>query len=280
MKFVYQVTASLSYAFFLTFKARSAFLVQFHTVSCDVHYHICATYEIKGFPTILGWKQGESFAIRGLCLNEEEDIDPDSVGEMLDLDMAEIARPLFDWEIEDNSTTEEIEAKLLEQGRKAAAKKKAWHEHEPHTHNDRYHNAALSLVFAVKSQLFQTLTEDNKMEPKRKRALVDFLDLLDWATPQSWRLRTSLIRELQYNMDADTVKDRGDLESLINRDMNRHHSGGTTELWGFVDANSEGSWSGKMFRGQTREQLAKDDKHWTKTCTHSQPAKGFTCGLW
>ena len=211
-------------------------------------------------------------------MNEEDDIEPDMVGEMLGLDMAHEEVELFDWDIEDEGAKEKIMKKLTEQGHKAAAKMLSWHEHEPHTHNDRYHNAALSLAFAVKSQLFQTLTADGKLEPKRKRALVDFLNLLEWATPQSWKLRTSLIKELQWKMDADAVKDRGAVESLIDGDMNRHRSVGTEDLWGFVDASERG-WTGKVF-GQSQEQLAKDDKHWTKTCTHSQPAKGFTCGLW
>ena len=171
-----------------------------------------------------------------------------------------------------------VKEKLIKQGHKAARIKTSWHEHEPHTHNDRYHNAALSLAFAVKSQLFQTLTEDGKMEPKRRRALQDFLNLLDWATPQSWKLRSSFIRELQWKMDADGVKSRADVESLIDGDMGRHRTEGTVDLWGFVDASKNG-WTGKMF-GQSQEELAKLDKRWSDTCTHHQPAKGFTCGLW
>jgi len=168
----------------------------------------------------------------------------------------------------------------VEQGHKAAKKKLSWHNHEPHTHNDRYHNAALSLAFAVKSQLFQTLTEDGKMEPKRKVALTDFLNLLDWATPQSWKLRTSFIKELHWKMSANAVANRKDVEHLINGDQKRHRSMATEDLWGFVDASSDSSWKGNMFNGQSKEQLVKDDKHWSKTCTHAQPAKGFTCGLW
>lgn len=200
------------------------------------------------------------------------------IGEMLGLDLAHEAVQLFDWDIEDEETRAKIEKKLIDQGHKAARVKKAWHEHDPHTHNDRYHNAALSLAFAVKSQLFQTLTSDGKMEPKRKDALVDFLNLLDWATPQSWKLRTGFIKELAWKMDANAVKGRGDVESLIDGDQDRHREKGTEDLWGFVDA-SESGWTGKMF-GRPKEELAKEDKRWSKTCTHSQPAKGFTCGLW
>jgi len=258
---------------------RSISPVQFHAISCDIYYAICSTYGIHGFPTIIGWKQGESKGHIGLEMNEEENIDADMVGEMLGLDMAHEAVELWDWdEDEDEESQALLHKKSIEQGHKAARTKKAWHEHRPHTHNDRYHNAALSLAFAVKSQLFQTLTEDGKMDPKRKSALLDFLNLLDWATPQSWKLRTGLIKELHWKMDADTIKNRGDVESLIDRDMARHRSEGATDLWGFVDASEKG-WTGKIF-GQNQEKLARDDKHWSKACTHSQPAKGFTCGLW
>jgi hypothetical protein len=116
------------------------------------------------------------------------------------------------------------------------------------------------------------------MEPKRNRALLDFLKLLDWASPQSWELRTGLVKELQWKVEADRVKDRGDVESLIDSDMDRHRISGSKDLWGFVDVQ-EGGWTGIIF-GQKHEDLAKDDKRWTKACTHSQPGKGFTCGLW
>ena len=253
--------------------------VQFHAVSCDVYYAICATYEIRGFPTILGWKQGESKSYRGLEMNEEEDIEPETVGEMLGIDLAHEALELFDWEFEDEEMKAKVQQKLDEQARKAARVKKSWHEHEPHTHNDRYHNAALSLAFAVKSQLFQTVTEDGKIEPKRKDAFVDFLNLLDWATPQSWNLRTNFLKEMQWKMKDSIINNRGDVEKLINGDQHRHRAKGTVDVWGHVD-ESEITWTGKVFGGKSQEDLAKDDTHWSKTCTHSQPAKGFTCGLW
>ena len=253
-------------------------LVQFHAVSCDVHYAICGTYNVHGFPTILGWKQGESKANRGIEMNEEYNIEADSVGEMLGLDLAHEAVELYDMEVDDDETIAKNAKKWMEQGRKAAKLKKSWHEHTPHTHNDRYHDAALSLAFAVKSQLFQTMGDDGKMDPKRKKALIDFLNLLDWATPQSWNMRVGLIKKLQWKVDADALMDRRDVESLIDEDMSQHRSLGAEEVWGFVYGGQSG-WTGQLF-GRKQEELAKDDKHWTKACTHSQPAKGFTCGLW
>ena len=133
--------------------------MEFHAVSCDVYYAICSTYGVHSYPTILGWKIGDSFAIRGIGMNEEEELEADTAAEMLDLDIAHEAVELFDWEIEDEDERKQHEIKIVEQGHKAAKKKLSWHNHEPHTHNDRYHNAALSLAFAVKSQLFQTLTQ-------------------------------------------------------------------------------------------------------------------------
>ncbi|KAL9180110.1 hypothetical protein ACHAXT_008080 [Thalassiosira profunda] len=260
---------------------RSTTPVEFHAVSCDIYYAICSTYEIDGFPLILGWKAGDSFAERGIYLNEEEEITADIVAYDLELDLAHENVELFDWGFEDNETMAHVEKKLAEQGHKAAAKKLSWHEHEPHTHNDRYHNAALSLAFAIKSQLFQTVTEEGKMQPKSKAALTDFLNLLEWATPQSWKLRSTFVKELQWKMGTNGIKGRGDVESIINGDTDRHRAEGTEDLWGFVDATTSG-WTGKVktFSRKAQQKLAKDDKHWTKTCTHHQPAKGFTCGLW
>jgi hypothetical protein len=211
-------------------------------------------------------------------MNEEYNIEADTVGEMLGLDLAHEAVELYDVEVDDDVARANNAKKRIEQGRKAAKMKKSWHEHKPHTHNDRYHDAALSLAFAVKSQLFQTVGEDGNMDPKRKRALVDFLNLLDWATPQSWNMRVGLIKKLKWKVDADALMSRGDVEVLIDEDISRHRLSGAEEVWGFVDGG-ESSWPGALF-GRKQEELAKDDKHWTKACTHSQPAKGFTCGLW
>ncbi|KAL7536527.1 hypothetical protein ACHAWF_005486 [Thalassiosira exigua] len=168
-------------------KRRSISPVQFHAVSCDIYYAICRTYGIEGYPTVLGWKQGDNITQRSVFMNEETDIDPDLVGEMLDLDMAHEEVELFDWEM--NATElKAVEEKLEKLGKSAAATKRAWHEHESHTRDDRYRNAALSLAFAIKSQLFQTSSKEGEMEPRRRAALVDFLNLLEWAAPQSWRL--------------------------------------------------------------------------------------------
>jgi hypothetical protein len=242
-----------------------------------LHYAICATYEIGGFPAVLGWRQGESKAYAGLVLNNKWKVNADMVAEMLGLDLAHEAVEMYELDLDDE-TQSTHDLRMIEKAHKAATLKTSWHEHAPHTRNDRYHNAALSLAFAVKSQSFQTLTDDGKMDPKRKRALVDFLNLLDWASPQSWELRRGFVKELQSKVDADKVTDRGDMESLIDADMDRHRSSGSKDLWGVVDVRDSG-WTGMIF-GQKQEELAKDDKRWTKACTHSQSAKGFTCGLW
>lgn len=257
------------------------FEVQFHALSCDVYRDICATYDVSGYPTVLAWKQGEPKTIVGVCVNEEDEPTAESLAEVLGLDLAN--EELETWEYEFNNTEDRLahEAEMKELARHAAKEKKSWHEQRHNTHNDRYHNAALSLAFAVKSQLFQTLTDDGKMDPKRRRALDDFLNLLDWATPQSWRLRTGLIMDLQWEIESDAVRDRRDVEHIINSDIKRHRSDESEHLWGFVDINQQDSWVGKMLSGgKTQEELAKEDTHWTKTCTHMVPAKGFTCGLW
>ncbi|KAL7536528.1 hypothetical protein ACHAWF_005487 [Thalassiosira exigua] len=57
--------------------------------------------------------------------------------------------------------------------------------------------------------------------------------------------------------------------------MIHHRESYGEDLWGFVE-RGDTTWYDLRFQ----EELAKDDKHWTKSCTHPQPAKGFTCGLW
>ena len=81
-------------------------------------------------------------------------------------------------------------------------------------------------------------------------------------------------------MTSNAIKSRDVVESLIKTDMYRHRSGETEDLWGYVDTTVRGKLVGKMLGKPDPVQLAKDDRHWSKACTHSQPAKGFTCGLW
>jgi hypothetical protein len=227
---------------------------------------------------LLGWKPGESKAKAGLRLNPNKwKARADKIGDMLGLDLAHEEVDLIEWDLDDE-TQATHDLRKIERGRNAATVKISWHEHAPHTRNDRYHNAALSLAFAVKSQAFQTMTDDGKMDPKRKKALIDFLNLLDWASPQSWELRTGFAKKLHWKVDADEVNNREGVESLINEYMDRHRSSGSKNLWGFVDVD-EGGWVGSIL-SQKQEDLAKNDKLWTKACTHSLPAKGFTCGLW
>lgn len=282
-------------------------VVQFHAVSCDVYHAICSTYDIDGFPTIFGWKHGESLESPGIALNDDGEPDADDVGELLELDLAHEEKGLFNWTFETDEDRESYEKDMIEQAKKAARTKKLWHETKPNTHNDRYHNAALSLSFAIKSQLFQTVTDEGEMDPKRKAALMDFLNLLEWASPQvgarrysvilwlrcassnralssrnpqSWQLRTTFVKELQRRISSDAIADRGVVESIIKTDMDRHRSGETEDPWGYVDTTVRSKLVGKILGKPDPVQLAKDDKHWSKACTHSQPAKGFTCGLW
>ena len=200
-------------------------------------------------------------------------------GEALELDLANEEIELIQLDFNNSEDRLAYDAKMDELAKQAAKVKLSWHEHHPHTHNDRYHDAALSLAFALKSQLFQTLTDDGKMDHKRKRALIDFLNLLDWATPQSWKLRTGFAMELKRKIKSEAVNDRKDVESIIDWDMKHHRSADSKHLWGFVDEDERSSWADKLF-GVSQEDFFKGDRHWTKSCTHSQPAKGFTCGLW
>ena len=126
-------------------------------MSCDVYYHICATYDIDGYPTLIGWKQGQSATDGGTVLNEDGDIDAESVAQTLDLDLAQ-EETSVDAEPEDEEERQRVRETRARQGREAAAARLRRHGHEPRTRNARYHDAALSLAFAVRSQLFQTAT--------------------------------------------------------------------------------------------------------------------------
>ncbi|EJK49387.1 hypothetical protein THAOC_31739, partial [Thalassiosira oceanica] len=250
-------------------------VVQFHAVSCDVYHAICSTYDIDGFPTIFGWKHGESLESPGIALNDDGEPDADDVGELLELDLAHEEKGLFNWTFETDEDRESYEKDMIEQAKKAARTKKLWHETKPNTHNDRrvdgLSQSARVGFAAGRGERYSVILWLRCASSNRA---------LSSRNPQSWQLRTTFVKELQRRISSDAIADRGVVESIIKTDMDRHRSGETEDPWGYVDTTVRSKLVGKILGKPDPVQLAKDDKHWSKACTHSQPAKGFTCGLW
>lgn len=157
-----------------------------------------------------------------------------------------------------------------------------WNEYKS-TLNERYHNAAVSLAFVLKTSVF--VNRDSKLDDRRASAFRDFLELVDWATPQQWHVRTGLVQTLLQNM-GDVTSDRGILIDMMKQHQSLPIEGG---VWGDIAVSAKRKrrpvygLGGDVPKGEAP--LDVDDvflrnSQWTEACTHHQRGMGFTCGLW
>lgn len=161
-----------------------------------------------------------------------------------------------------------FELEQAQMAKTAAEKKRSWQSY-PSTIDERYHNAAVSLVFVLKNGVY--LEREDRLDDIRALALKEFLELLDWTTPQGWHIRSGLIRDLLDNLQR-IVSGYTHLVELVDRHIAVNTG---DDLWG------------GLLRGgiQTLPQLSKTslirkNTKFTEACTHSERALGFTCGLW
>ena len=263
--------------------------VNFFAVSCELYTNLCHTYDVHGYPTILGYGIGSDPFVRGIELNGDDapDLSVESIGELLSIELAH--EQVDGWQSSySNSEDRRNREREKEEGAiKAAETKREWQSY-PSTLNDRYHNAALSLAYALKTGVY---TRFGKLSDDRALALSDFLDLVDWTTPQSWSVRTGLVKELRLRFHDVVISSKANLIELVERDQDLHEQkkgdAATGHLWGYIDAprrpkrrNAITGLGGDVPDTKRMDKIASRNRKWTEACTHGLPAHGFTCGLW
>jgi len=262
--------------------------VNFYAVSCELYEHMCHTYEISGYPTILGYAVGSDPYSRGIELNGGEDsMSPDLIGDLLSIELANEALDAWESSYSNSEDRRNRQKEKKEEGTKAAELKKEWQSF-PSTVNDRYHNAGLSLAFALKSGVYDRF---GKLRDDRALVLSDFLDLVDWTTPQAWTVRTGLVKELRLRFHDVVVAGKSRLADMVEHNQEMHEEikgdGALDHLWGHIDVprrqkrrNMVTGLGGDVPDGKKNDVVKLRNRQWTESCTHSKPAMGFTCGLW
>lgn len=254
------------------------FPVSFHAVSCSLYQEVCRSYNIDGFPIVLGYGLGESIEDRGWELNKEgTTMTAESIAERLDITLAHEPKK----KVKAHISIDSDDARAYQRGVEALAdavvqEKKLRHEFKS-TLNERYHNAAVSLAFVLKTSVF--LKRDAQLDGRRASALKDFLELVDWASPQHWHIRTSMVQDLLHRMD-DIVTDEALLMDIVEDHQSLRLEHG---LWGGVQVER-----GRVQPGDREPRIATMDtdeilwrnSQWTEACTHSERGLGYTCGLW
>lgn len=249
--------------------------IKFHAVSCQLYREICRAYDISGFPFIYGWKIGTNIAEKGIELNPPgRKITAESFAHYLGLTLASERK---DFKSTNSTTPENAEAMAI----KSALEKRERLEYKS-VLNDRYHNAAVSLAFVLKTGVFVKHTD--YIEDSRALALNEFLQLVYWATPQSWSIRTGMVDEILSKM-GDIIDNGGGrmLSAIVDRHQTSSlHKG---DLWGDVElkhtmGNTLGLGVDVPHLDKVVDNSFRENNRWTQACTQNERGMGFTCGLW
>jgi thiol-disulfide isomerase/thioredoxin len=244
--------------------------VQFHAVSCELFRMICRAYSIKGFPVVLGYRLGANLHEAGILLNpiHGSEMTVGSIARDLHLELAYAPKEIDTLNFTNSEDRREYEERQLHQADEAAATKQAWHEYSS-SMDERYHNAAVSLAFVLKNGVY--VQRRDGLDDNRALALKEFLELVDWATPQAWSIRTGLIQDLLHNL-PEIVSGYRKLTEIVDRHVAIDAG---NSLWGgFQESTAPSNDTVSLadfFRNNTR---------WTEACTHSQRSMGYTCGMW
>ena len=257
--------------------------VTFYAVSCELYREVCRAYDVKGFPLVLGYGRGMDIKQRGFQLNKEGIImTADIIGGYLGLQLAYEERDATKLNLTSTDQKKEF-ANYARENAERAVTTKAERQAYKSTINERFHNAATSLAFVLKSGVF--VESGDELEDKRAMALQEFMELADWALPQSWHVRTGLVQDVLGDMVSIVEDGPRVVIDLVEKHQSMHVLDG---LWG--DLHLKGDTSEKLGLGGDAPKSHGPPKDpdapfwanikYTEACTHNERGMGFTCGLW
>jgi len=277
-----------------------------HAISCTLNRHICDSYEIPGYPTLLGWRGGSafgSFQEGGVYLNEYGNFTADTIARDLGFDVAQetVKYENEESKFSDSSDQREFEQGKIQRGVDVAREKRERYEEEESSDkrgdlNERYHNAAVSLAYILKNGIY--LSARKPLTVQQKSALYDFLVLVDWASPKTWDVNSIMVRDLLHRFDDIMAEGKTGLSEFVERYQQESFKRGRRReelLWGQLDESfhtnvrkKRSLVKGKGHLGaehgmhvKDAADIAKEHSAWTNQCTHGGDShSGFTCGLW
>lgn len=256
--------------------------VRFHALSCQLYREICRAYDITGFPIVFGYSIGMDISKQGIELNEKgTTMTAELIADYLHLTLAQESIDVHQQKLFGSlEEKDEFIAQQKQQAMDAATRKQSWQEY-PSSLNARYHNAALSLAFSLKTTVF--VKTSSSLDDKRALALQEFLELLAWTTPQNWHVRTGMIQELLQKMGSIVNQGEVVMTEIVERHQSLYVEKG---MWGDLIVQKHGTE--KLGLGgdvpQKKKFNAEDiywgNNRWTEACTHDERGMGLTCGLW
>jgi hypothetical protein len=209
--------------------------------------------------------------LKGIELNPEDNPEPtaDSVARDLGLPLANEPKNISSHIFNNSDDRRAYETEQARKAKQAAERKRSWNTHSSNI-DERYHNAAVSLVFVLKNGVY--VEGEDRLDDIRALALKEFLEVLDWATPpQAWHIRTGLIRDLLNNLPL-VVSGSRNLVDIVDRHIGVCTGDG---LWGGLNVSIQ-----QCDTPQSFEVLLRNNTKWTESCSRSERTLGFTWGLW
>jgi len=206
--------------------------VEFYAVSCSAYDHVCEENEITKYPTIKAYVEG---SMNGSILKE---LTPENIAKAVNVKLDKIS--------ESDKTSGNAEVK---QGRVIdilGASADGYRRLKKETFSD----AALAFTYALRNDIYKSTTKGYaSLTETEKQVFVEWIDLLYWTLPPTWRLHT-LLNDLRSDING----------ALAHRDT----------LLRMVDHQYNVVNEFSLLLGTT----------WSSSCTHENTQESYTCGLW
>eukprot|EP00559_Dactyliosolen_fragilissimus_P002121 CAMPEP_0184872230 /NCGR_PEP_ID=MMETSP0580-20130426/41164_1 /TAXON_ID=1118495 /ORGANISM="Dactyliosolen fragilissimus" /LENGTH=169 /DNA_ID=CAMNT_0027374987 /DNA_START=846 /DNA_END=1352 /DNA_ORIENTATION=- len=120
------------------------------------------------------------------------------------------------------------------------------HRTDHRTEKEIFNDAALSFIYALKNEIHPDhSTNMEYLDPLKKSVLLDWIDLLRWTLPSSWKIHV-LINDLKTNFN-EIIVSRQKMHELVQR----HY-----------------------------DVILEKTIRWSDTCTGGQGNVGYSCGMW
>lgn len=223
--------------------------VEFHAVSCSAHHWVCKDNGIKGYPTVRTYRAGSK---EGTKL---ERFTAETIADALGLPLTKGVGAVGTAQAGDKVKLES--ASVIEYADPLSQRASidilgATRDIHKRTRIDVYNDAALSFTHALKSGVFPhnapgITTHEGiaGLLPAQKDAFAEWIDLLYWTLPPTWKLHT-LINDIRTNME-EALSSHDNLSRIVEN----HHE--------VVNDNSD---------------------KWSDACSKGRDGAGYTCGLW
>jgi len=231
--------------------------IEFHAISCAVHHWLCNEYEVKSFPIVWVQRKNSSnykvmneFTAEIIVQNLGLTITNDTLDKPFPTSRKESGPIINKYKID----IEENEEEIVEVRDILGASNDIY----KRTRKDVFHDASVSFIHAITTHKFHSKTKSN--------ALLEYIDLLFWSLPPSYKLLTII------NAIRSDLKERELYSSTKSDVLHEYNAENVIEYHkDFVLDNVSPQWTASC---ASKSKGRKDDHN-----VIDYPP-GYQCGLW